>query len=109
MDSSLKDTSTLFSLAQSAAYFSSFPIAIGSPLIPNTHFPSHWLSCGHTLPHTAGSELYLAISLAAPSISFSLIWLINSGIFIDTGHPSTHLGFLQWRHLDASLTALSLS
>ena len=28
-----------------------------SPLIPRIHFPSHWLSCGHTRPQIAGSAL----------------------------------------------------
>ena len=46
----------LFSLAQSATKRSSLPIATGSPLIPRMHFPSHWLSCGQTRPHTAGSD-----------------------------------------------------
>ncbi len=43
-----------FSLAQSATNLSNFPIEIGSPFIPRIHTPSHWLSCGHTRPHTAG-------------------------------------------------------
>ena len=28
-----------------------------SPLMPRTHFSSHWVSCGQTLPQTAGSAL----------------------------------------------------
>ena len=44
-----------FSLAQSATKRSSLPMETGSPLIPRIHFPSHWLSCGHTRPQTAGS------------------------------------------------------
>ena len=48
---------TLFSLAQSATKRSSLPIEIGSPLIPRIHFPSHWLSCGHTRPQIAGRAL----------------------------------------------------
>ena len=41
-------------MAQSPTKRSSLPMLTGSPLMPNTHEPSHWVSCGHTRPHTAG-------------------------------------------------------
>ena len=44
-------------MLQSPTKRSSLPIATGSPLIPRMQEPSHWLSCGHTRPHTDGSEL----------------------------------------------------
>ncbi len=99
--------STLCAAAQSAVNLSSLPIDTDSPFIPSTHLPSHCFSCGHTLPHTAGSALYLAISLAAPSKSLSFNVAINAGISIDTGHPFLHCAFLQFKHLEASLTASS--
>ena len=43
-------------LCQSATKRSSLPIPTDSPFIPRTHFDSHCVSCGHTLPHTAGRE-----------------------------------------------------
>ena len=89
----------LFFLDQSAINLSNFPIETGSPLIPNTHLPSHWLSCGQTLPQTAGKALYFATSFAASSNSPFFIYPIKLGMSIDTGHPSTHLGFLQPKHL----------
>ena len=46
-----------FKNGQKIAITHSFPMLIGSPLIPLIHLPSHWLSCGQTLPHTAGREL----------------------------------------------------
>ena len=39
----------------SPTYLSSAPIATGVPLIPKTHFDSHCLSCGQTLPQTDGN------------------------------------------------------
>ena len=56
-----------FSLDQSATKRSSLPMEIGSPLIPRMHLPSHWLSCGHTRPQTAGSAEDFAITFAASS------------------------------------------
>ena len=43
-------------LCQSATNRSSRPIPTGSPLMPRVHFSSHCVSCGHTLPQTAGRE-----------------------------------------------------
>ena len=97
-----------FSFDQSATNLSNLPIDTASDFIPSIHTPSHWLSCGHTLPQTAGNELLLAITLAAPSISSSLIFVINPGMSIPTGHPPTHFGFLQAKHLLASAIASSL-
>src|SRR5471030_1127665 len=99
--------STLCSAAQSAVNLSSLPIDTESPFIPKTHLPSHCFSCGQTLPQTAGSALYFATSFAAFSNFSSLTCEINPGILIETGHPSTHLGFLQFKHLAASFVASS--
>ena len=43
---------------------------IGSPLIPRIHWPSHWLSCGHTRPQTAGSAEDFAITFGFLIIAF---------------------------------------
>ena len=51
-----------FSLAQSATKRSSLPMEIGSPLMPRMHFPSHWVSWGHTRPQTAGRALALLMT-----------------------------------------------
>ena len=78
-----------------------------SPFIPRTHFDSHCVSCGHTLPHTAGSELASEITRYAPSKSPSATFAINAGMCILTGHPETHGIFLQLRHRFASSIACS--
>ena len=44
------------SRCQSATKRSRRPMPTGSPLMPRTHLPSHWVSCGQTRPQTAGSE-----------------------------------------------------
>ena len=94
-------------LAVSATYLSSLPIETASPLFPLIHTPSHCVSCGQTLPHTAGSELDCAITSDAPSISPFNISCIKAGIFIDTGQPCIHFAFLQLKHLAASAIASS--
>ena len=76
--------------------------------MPRTHCPSHWLSWGHTLPQTAGKADDSAIILAASSKFPNLTCPMNLGIWILTGHLETHLGFLQFKHLDASSIASSL-
>ena len=37
------------------------PMAMASPLAFRMHLPSHWCSCGHTRPHTAGRLLAVRI------------------------------------------------
>ena len=56
---------TPFSLDQSATKRSSLPMETASPLMPRTHWPSHWLSCGQTRPQTAGSAEDLPMTFAA--------------------------------------------
>ena len=46
-----------FSAAQSATKRSMRPMDTGSPLIPRTHLPSHWVSWGQTRPEMAGRAL----------------------------------------------------
>ncbi len=70
--------------------------------------PSHCDSWGQTLPQTAGRLLSTAIILAAPSKLPFATSIINAGIFTDTGHAATHLGFLQLRQRVASSIASSL-
>ena len=55
--------SVLFSRCQSATKRSRRPMPTGSPLMPRTHLLSHWLSCGHTRPQTAGSALVVVDDL----------------------------------------------
>ena len=54
-------------LCRSATYRSRRPMATGSPLMPRTQFFSHWVSCGQTRPHTAGSEECCEIDSKAAS------------------------------------------
>ena len=97
-----------FSFAQSATKRSSLPMETASPLIPRTHLPSHWLSCGHTRPQTAGSALDSPIILYASSKFPSFTCATNAGMLILTGHPVIHFAFLQPRQRCASSTASSL-
>ena len=83
-----------FSLAQSATKRSSLPMETGSPLMPRTHCPSHWLSCGHTRPQTAGrAEDWLMIFECLRQNCLLLPAVMKSGILMETGHPSIHFGF----------------
>ena len=96
-----------FSLDQSATKRSSFPMEIGSPLMPRIHLPSHWLSCGHTRPHTAGRALDSAMVFAASSNFPSFTSAMNFGMLMATGHPWIHLAFLQLMQREASSCASS--
>ena len=78
-----------------------------SVLMPRTHLPSHWFSCGHTRPHTAGSALDALSTAYAPSMSSSATFAIKAGISIFTGQPLTQGLFLQFRQRFASFTAIS--
>ena len=96
-----------FFICQSATKRSRRPIPTDSPFIPRTHFDSHCVSCGQTLPQTAGRELVSVIILYAPSKSPSATRAINSGICTATGHPATHGRVLQLRQRFASSIACS--
>ena len=78
----------------------------GSNFMPSVHFCSHWVSWGHTLPQTAGSEELSEIILYASSYSPVPIFAINSGMDMFTGQPFTHGLFLQLRQRCASATAV---
>ncbi len=93
------------SFAQSAAKRSSLPMETGSPFTPLMHLPSHCVSCGQTLPHTAGSaEEWLMVWYASSNFP-SFTSETNFGMSIATGHPFTHCAFLQLRQRDASAMA----
>ena len=62
LDSGLWGAALTFSRYQSAANRSSRPMATGSPLMPRTHFASHWVSWGQTRPDTAGRALSAAMT-----------------------------------------------
>lgn len=55
-------------------------------LIPRTHLPSHWLSCGHTRPQTAGSALDSPIILYA--LSKFPLYLCNECRNVDINRAS---------------------
>ena len=95
--------------SSSATNLSRCPIAMGRPFLPRTHASSHWLSCGQTLPHTAGSALSSRMMVAAPEVSPTATSSMKSLILMPTGHPSTHTGRLHSRHRDASSVAISVS
>ena len=79
----------------------------GSPLMPRTHLPSHWFSCGQTRPHTAGSAVEALSTSQAPSKSSAATRAIKAGMSIPTGQPDTQGLFLQLRQRLASPTAMS--
>ena len=54
----------------------------GSPFTPRTHLDSHWLSWGHTRPHTAGREEERLMISNAPSMSSLASLAMNSGMSI---------------------------
>ena len=65
--------------------------------MPRTHLLSHWLSCGHTRPQTAG-RAEVSLILAAASINLpSATRAINSGILTPTGQPATQGLCLQFK------------
>ncbi len=80
-------------------------MATGSPLMPTTHAPSHWVSCGQTRPQIDGSELSRAMVSAARCMSPSCSAAMKSGMAIPTGQAATQRGFLQCRQRDASSVA----
>ena len=68
---------------------------------------SHCFSCGHTRPQTAGNAEVCFSTLAAPRIFPRSIFLINEGMLMFTGQPSTQVGFAQSRQRLASVMACS--
>ena len=50
----------------------------GSPLMPRTHFASHWVSWGHTRPQTAGSDEVRAWTFKAGSKAPQCAGVIHS-------------------------------
>ena len=103
----LTSVSLAFAICQSATKRSIRPIPTGSPLIPRTHFPSHWFSCGHTRPQIAGNAFSVVITSYAPSKSPAATFSINAGIGTLTGHPPTQGLFLQFKQRAASSIAIS--
>jgi hypothetical protein len=67
----------------------------------------HCSSCGQTRPQMAGKLFFSLIFLIAPVRSFCFISLMKAGISTPTGQPSTHFGFAQFSHRDASAMACS--
>ena len=61
LDLGFSGSSLLLLLCQSATKRSRRPMPTGSPFMPRTQYFSHWLSWGHTRPHTAGSAEVSAI------------------------------------------------
>src|SRR5574344_2722562 len=80
----------------------------GSFILRCTHLLSHCFSCGHTRPQTAGKAEVSLSTLAAARNWPRSIFLMNEGMLILTGHPSTQLGLAQSRQRLASVIAISL-
>src|SRR5574344_2093256 len=80
----------------------------GSFILRWIHLLSHCFSCGHTRPQTAGRAEVCFSTLAAARISPRSMFLMNDGILMLTGHPSTHDGLAQSRQRWASRIAISL-
>ena len=94
--------------AASAANRSRLPTATGGmPLRPTTHSPSHWISWGHTRPHTAGRLFFSQIFRMAPLKSPSRMSPMKAGMSTPTGHPFTQFGFRHCRQRAASSRAIS--
>ncbi len=78
-----------------------------SPLMARTQRCSHWVSCGHTLPQTAGRALASLRMRKACSISPSAICSMKAGMSMRTGQPSTQGLLRQFRQRAASSMAIS--
>ena len=75
--------------------------------MPSTQWPVHWAPWLHTIAQIKDIGLFSKrISPASISLFCLKIWMI-SGILVWTGQASMHLGFLQFRHRDASFVILS--
>ena len=81
----------------------------GSPLMPRVHLPSHCVSCGHTLPQTAGSEEVRWMTSYASSNFPSATSAIKAGMSTATGQPATQGLFLQCTQRLASSMAVASS
>ena len=80
-------------------------MATGSIRLLMTHWLSHWVSCGHTRPHTDGRMLASRMTPRAPSTSFTRRWRMKRGMSISTGQPLMHVGRLHCRQRSASRSA----
>ena len=98
----------LCSMCQSATNRSRRPIPTDSPFTARTQRSSHWVSCGHTRPQTAGRQLVVFMISYASSNSPAATLVMNSGIRTLTGQPATQGLFLQLRQRVASSIAISL-
>src|SRR5574344_1698117 len=80
----------------------------GSFILRCMHLLSHCFSCGQTRPQTAGrAEVFFNTFAAARNWPRSM-FLMNEGMLMFTGHPSTHEGLAQSRQRFASVIAISL-
>src|SRR5574344_1712095 len=80
----------------------------GSFIFRWIHLLSHCFSCGHTRPQTAGrAEVFFSTFAAARNCPRS-IFLMNEGMLMFTGQPSTQVGFAQSRQRLASVIAMVL-
>ena len=79
----------------------------GSPLMPRMHLDSHWVSWGHTRPHTAGRLEERLMTSNAPSMSSLASFSMKAGMSIWTGHLLTQGLFLQFMQRRASSMAIS--
>ncbi len=93
--------------AKSATNRSRRPIATGWSFLPTMQVASHWLSCGHTRPQTAGRALLSLRTRYAVFRSRRAVAAMKAGMSIPTGHPGTHRGFLQPRQRSDSAIAWS--
>ena len=96
-------------MAASATKRSSRPMATGLNFAPTTQVASHWDSCGHTRPHTAGSALDVFRIWYERLMSRFCRAAMKPGISMPTGQPGTQRGFLQRRQRSASCSAPSRS
>ena len=101
----------LFSRAKSATKRSTRPMATALstsfkslPIVQNFW---HCFSCGHTLPHTAGSSEVSRMMASAPAKSPSAAFARNPGMFTATGQPCMQGLAAHCRQRDASHFAIS--
>src|SRR5690606_34105306 len=78
--------------AVSVMYFSALPIVTAPKPSLSVQAPSHRRSCGHTRPHTSGSELVWWLSSTASKILPSEISFSQLGMKLCTGHFHSQYG-----------------
>ena len=89
-------------------YIGRLPMFIWEPCFPSTQWPSHWRSCAHTRPHTAGRLLRRFImDMALPMLPIDSS-CIHAGISLLMGQPLRHCGTLQLRQRFASRMASAI-